>query len=168
MAAQVAGALLCSSTRWPTTYPDARFVVTHRDPVKAVASVLSLVESLTGTFSDADHHEYIAEHWPMLVQEMCDRMLDFRDANPGAVFHDMPYEQLVRDPVGAVREMYGTFGRELSPEAEQAMRDEIAERPQGVYGTHTYRLADFGLERAEVAERFARYYDRFDVPREAA
>ena len=113
------------------TYPDARFVVTHRDPVKAVASVLSLVESLTGTFSDADHHEYIAEHWPMLVQEMCDRMLDFRDANPDAVFHDMAYEQLVRDPVGAVREMYGTFGRELSPEAERAMRTEVAERPQG-------------------------------------
>jgi hypothetical protein len=150
------------------TYPDARFVVTHRDPVKAVASVLSLVESLTGTFSDADHHAYIAEHWPMLVQQMCDRVLDFRDANPDAVFHDMAYEQLVRDPVGAVREMYGTFGRELSPEAERAMRDEVAERPRGVYGTHTYQLADFGLQRAEVAERFARYYERFDVPREEA
>ena len=150
------------------TYPDARFVVTHRDPVKAVASVLSLVESLTGTFSDTDHHAYIAEHWPMLVQQMCDRMLDFRDANPGAVFHDVPYEQLVRDPVGAVREMYGTFGRELSPDAERAMRAEVAERPRGVYGTHTYQLADFGLSRDEVAERFARYYDRFDVPREAA
>ena len=111
-----------TSTRLADTYPDARFVVTHRDPVKAVASVMSLVESLTGTFSDADHHEYIAEHWPMLVEEMCNRMLDFRDANPDAVFHDMAYEHLVRDPVGAVREMYGTFGRELSPEAEQAMR----------------------------------------------
>ena len=104
----------------------------------------------------------------MLVQQMCDRMLDFRDANPDAVFHDMAYEQLVRDPVGAVREMYGTFGRELSPEAERAMRAEVAERPRGVYGTHTYQLADFGLDRAEVAERFARYYERFDVPREEA
>ncbi len=150
------------------TYPDARFVVTHRDPVKAVASVMSLVESLTKTFSDADHHEYIAEHWPMLVAEMCNRVLDFRDAHPDAVFHDMAYEQLVRDPVGAVREMYGTFGHELSPEAEQAMRVHADERPQGVYGTHSYQLADFGLDRAEVAERFARYYDRFDVPREEA
>jgi hypothetical protein len=104
----------------------------------------------------------------MLVQEMSDRVLDFRDTDPGAVFHDMAYEQLVRDPVGAVREMYDTFGRELSSEAEQAMRIEIAERPQGVYGTHTYRLADFGLDRADVSERFARYYDRFDVPREEA
>ncbi|MEX1007699.1 MAG: sulfotransferase [Acidimicrobiia bacterium] len=150
------------------TYPDARFVVTHRDPVKAVASVLSLVESLTGTFSDVDHHEYIAEHWPMLVEEMCNRVLDFRDANPNSVFHDMPYEQLVRDPVGAVRDMYGTFGRELSPEAEQTMRAHSAEQPQGVHGTHTYRLADFGLDRAEVAERFSRYYERFDVAREDA
>ena len=150
------------------TYPDTRFVVTHRDPVKAVASVMSLIESLTGTFSDVDHHEYIAEHWPMLVSEMCNRVLDFRDANPDAVFHDMPYERLVRDPVGAVRAMYGTFGRELSPEAEQAMRLEVETRPQGVYGTHSYQLADFGLERDEVAERFERYYDRFDVPREEA
>ena len=160
----------CSSRRTPGagSYPDARFVVTHRDPVKAVASVMSLVESLTGTFSDADHHGYIAEHWPMLVEEMCNRLLDFRDANPDAVFHDMAYEQLVADPVGAVREMYGTFGCELSAEAERLMRAEAALRPQGVYGTHSYRLADFGLERAEVAQRFTRYYDRFDVPREDA
>jgi hypothetical protein len=95
-------------------------------------------------------------------------VLDFRDANPDAVFHDMAYEQLVADPVGAVREMYGTFGRELSPEAELAMRDEIAVRPRGAYGTHSYRLADFGLDRAEVAERFTRYYDRFDVRLEDA
>ena len=64
--------------------------------------------------------------------------------------------------------MYGTFGRELSPEAEQAMRAEVAARPRGVYGTHSYHLADFGLERAEVAERFTRYYERFDVPQEDA
>jgi hypothetical protein len=150
------------------TYPDACFVVTHRDPVKAVASVMSLVESLTGTFSDADHHAYIARHWPMLVEAMCNRVLDFRDAHPEAVFHDMPYEQLVGDPVGAVRDLYGTLGRELSPDAARAMELEAVARPQGAHGTHTYRLADFGLTRDEVAERFARYYERFDVPREDA
>jgi len=150
------------------TYPDACFVVTHRDPVKAVASVLSLVESLTGTFSDADHHRYIAQHWPVMVQSMCDRVLDFRDHCPDAPFHDMPYEQLVRDPVGAVRDLYRTFGRELLPQAEEAMRVHADATPQGVHGTHTYRLADFGLTRDEVAERFTRYYERFDVPREDA
>ena len=150
------------------TYPGARFVVTHRDPVKAVASVLSLVESLTGTFSDVDHHAYIAQHWPMMVAEMSTRVLDFRDAHPDACFYDMPYEQLVRDPVGAVRDMYGAFGCELSPETALAMQQHAEDRPQGAHGTHAYRLADFGLTRDEVADRFTRYYERFDVPREDA
>jgi Sulfotransferase family len=150
------------------TYPDACFVVTHRDPVKAVASVMSLVESLTGTFSDADHHGYISRHWPDMVQAMCDRTLDFRDAHPEASFYDMPYEQLVRDPVGAVRDLYAALGHELAPETAAAMQRYADEKPQGAYGTHTYRLADFGLAYDDVARRFDRYYERFDVPRERA
>jgi hypothetical protein len=150
------------------TYPDACFVVTHRDPVKAVASVMSLVESLTGTFSDADHHDYIARHWPDMVQAMCDRTLDFRDAHPDATFHDMPYEQLVRDPVGAVRDLYATLGRELTPAAAAAMQHDADAKPAGAYGTHTYRLADFGYTYDDVAKRFERYYDRYDVQREDA
>ena len=67
-----------------------------------------------------------------------------------------------------MRDLYAKFGRDLSPEAEQAMRTRANESPRDAYGTHTYRLADFGLVRDEVAERFARYYDRFDVPREDA
>ena len=149
------------------TYPDARFVVTHRDPVKAVASVLSLVESLTGTFSERGssrvHRRALADARAGDVRPRA--RLPRRQPRRGV--HDMAYEQLVRDPVGAVREMYGTVARcELSPEAERAMRVDVAEHPQGQYGTHAYRLADFGLDRAEVAERFAScYYDRFDVPR---
>jgi hypothetical protein len=37
---------------------------------------------------------------------------------------------------------------------------------QGRYGSHTYSLAEFGLERGPIDERLARYYDRHDVPRE--
>jgi len=42
------------------------------------------------------------------------------------------------------------------------------ETPQGVYGTHMYRLADFGYTYDDVAKRFERYYERYDVPREDA
>ena len=94
--------------------------------------------------------------------------LDFRAAHPDARFHDMPYEQLVRDPVGAVRDLYRTFGRELTPETGAAMQQYADETPRGVYGTHTYRLTDFGLTYGEVAKRFERYYEQFDVPREDA
>ena len=40
--------------------------------------------------------------------------------------------------------------------------------PQHKYGTHTYSLAEVGVERAPLEARFARYYERYDVPREEA
>ena len=150
------------------TYPDARFVVTHRDPVKAVASVLSLVDSLSGTFTDVDHREYIASHWPRLMATICDRVVDFRERHPGTVFHDMAYRDLVDDPVAAIRAMYATFGDELDPEAAATMAAHAARSPQGAHGRHEYRLADFGLTRSDVEPSFERYLQQHDVPREDA
>ena len=40
--------------------------------------------------------------------------------------------------------------------------------PQHKYGTHTYSLAEVGVERAQLEPRFERYYERYDVPREDA
>ena len=70
--------------------------------------------------------------------------------------------------VGAVRRIYAAVGRELTPEAEAAMEAHLADQVQGKYGHHTYSLAEFGLERGPIDERLARYWDRFDVPRERA
>ena len=150
------------------TYPDARVVITHRDPVKCVASVLSLSNSLSGTFTDADHRDTIASHWPGLMAEFANRPVEFRARRPDAVIHDMPYEDLVADPVAAVRAMYATFGEELTDEAAGAMEAQAKESPQGAYGRHEYRLADFGLTRADVEPLFEPYLERHDVPREDA
>ena len=149
------------------TYPDAQFVVTHRDPVKALASVCSLVNAFSGIFSDADHRAYIAAHWTELVSAMIDGVLDYRDAHGDAAFHDMSYRELVDDPVGAVAGLYDHFGLELSLEAEAGMRAWTTDHRQGEHGRHTYSLAEFGLDRAAVDGRFDRYFMRHDVEREA-
>ena len=148
------------------TYPDARIVITHRDPVKCVASVLSLVSSLSGTFTDVDHRGYIAGHWPAMMGEFANRPAEFRARRPEVPVHDMPYTDLVSDPVGAIRAMYATFGEELSDEAAAGMAGYAEESPQGAHGRHEYRLADFGLTRADVEPMFEPYLARHDVPRE--
>ncbi len=150
------------------TYPDARIVITHRDPVKCVASVLSLVHSLSGTFTDEDHRAHIAAHWPVLMGEFANRPVAFRARRPDVAVHDMAYEDLVRDPVGSVRAMYTTFGEELTDEAASAMAAYSEASPQGAHGRHEYRLTDFGLTRADVEPRFGRYLARHDVRREEA
>lgn len=149
------------------TYPDACFVVTHRDPVAVVASTCSLVRSLSGTFSDADHGAYIATHWPDVLEQIVTRVDAFRRVNGDARFFDVAYGDLVGDPVGVVRAIHRHFGDDLSDDAAAAMARYASENRKGKHGTHAYRLDDLGLDRAALERRFAWYRERHDIPRES-
>jgi hypothetical protein len=142
-------------------YPDAKLVVTHRDPVKTLASTCSLIVSLTGTFSDGDFRSYIAGIWTDTVDLMINRTLEFRDAHPEVQFVDVLYDDYIADPIAAVARLYDELGRELTPDAEKAMREMATREPQHKFGRHTYALADVGLRREDVEDRFVRYYERF-------
>ncbi len=148
------------------TYPDARFVVTHRDPVIVVASTCSLVRSLSGTFSDADHGTYVASHWPDVLEQIVTRSDAFRDAHGDERFYDVAYVDLVRDPVGTVRAIYEHFDEELSGDAAAAMARYASDNRQGKHGTHAYRLEDLGLDPVTLEERFAPYRERHVIPHE--
>lgn len=143
------------------TYPGARFVVTHRDPVAAVASVCSLARKLTGVFTDADFTGYIARQWPMLAERMVGGVVEFREQHPEAQFYDMPYRALVSDPVGEVTRMYSHFGLELTDRTHQAMVDHVRANPASKHGTHSYSLEEFGLRAEDVRERFTGYLDEY-------
>jgi hypothetical protein len=145
-------------------YPDARLVLLHRDPVVLCASVCSLITTLSGIFSDADHHVYIAEKWTGLLEQCVARVEAFRTENPSHPIVDVQYADLVREPVAEVRRVYEAFGEELSPEAAAGMADHVRSHPQGEFGVHRYDLSQFGLDGAELTDRFAGYRERYDVP----
>jgi hypothetical protein len=145
------------------TYPDAKLLMTHRDPVAVTASVCSLVRSLGGTFSDADHRAYIASHWPAVMEETLRRTAAFRAAHPEIHVVDLTYRELLADPVAAIGRACDELGQPLSPEAEARMAAYAAANPQGRHGRHTYDLADFGLDHGALAERFAWYPGAFGL-----
>lgn len=144
-------------------YPDARVVVTHRDPVTVVASLCSLVPSLSGTFSSADHTASIARRWPEVAETIVTRLMQHRDRSGDGPFFDVQYEDLVADPIAVVRSISTWDGTPLSPTEEAAMRAHLVAHPQGAFGRHRYSLDDFGLDAGEVRERFAAYCDRFGI-----
>lgn len=144
-------------------YPDARLVLLHRDPVVLAASVCSLISTLSGTFTDADHTAYIAEHWTGILETSIERIGAFRSAHPEHPILDVQYADLVRDPVATVAGIYEATGSSLSDGAAAAIAEHVAANPKGKFGTHRYDLAEFGLRAGEVAERFAGYVERYDV-----
>src|ERR1700730_8764032 len=85
-----------------SVYPDARLGLLHRDPVVLCASVCSLIRTLSGTFTDADHTAYVAAHWTAMLEESVRRINAFRDAHPEHPIVDVQYADLVGDPLRAV------------------------------------------------------------------
>ena len=147
-----------------SVYPDAQLVLLHRDPLELCASVCSLITSLSGTFSDADHRAYIAKHWVDTLAESITRIDAFRAAHPEHPIIDVQYNDLVRQPVDTVEAIYR---RPLDAATRAAMATYVAANPKGSRGRHGYDLADFGLNRAELRERFAGYVQRYQIPNES-
>jgi len=146
-------------------YPDARFVLTHRDPTEIVASVCSLARSLGGTFSDADWSDWIRATWPEVIAELADHQLAFRARleadGRGDAFVDVSYGRMVADPLGAVRDIYTGLGEEIDPVAAEAMRAHTSTHVKDRFGRHSYSLADWGLDHDVLTERFGPYLDRY-------
>jgi hypothetical protein len=155
-----------------TVYPDAQLVLVHRDPVVLCASVCSLISTLSGTFSDADHRAYIAGHWVAMLEESIRRIDAFRATHPEHPIVDVRYDDLVRDPLGTVESIYSSTGHAagdgIDERARTAIRTYVTAHPKDALGVHRYNLDEFGLSGTELAGRFADYVDRYDVPMTSA
>lgn len=145
------------------TYPDARLVLLHRDPVALTGSVCSLIEVMSSTFSDHDHRDYIARHWTDTLEESVRRVDDFRARHPEHPIHDVHYADLARDPVATVQGIYAAHDLEPGAGAFEAMAGYLASHPRGEFGTHRYDVARFGLTEGELRERFVGYTTTYGV-----
>ncbi len=109
-------------------YPDVRLVLLHRDPIVLSASVCSLISTLSGTFTDADHTAYVAEHWTAMLEESVQRIDAFRAAHPEHPIVDVQYGDLVHDPLRTVEDLYVACGAVLDDTARGRDRC-VCERP---------------------------------------
>ncbi len=151
-------------------YPDARIVQTHRDPLRVIASLASLVACLRWMASDAVDQRAIAVEWTERLAAGLAHATAVRAARPattGPVF-DMHFQELIRDEIGMVRRIYAHFGIELTADAERRMRAFLAANPRDKHGAHRYTLADAGLDITTERARYEAYRVRYDVASEPA
>jgi hypothetical protein len=130
------------------TYPDARVVITHREPTEVLGSVTSLVANLRRAFSDTVDEAEIARYHLDLYGRSLDALVD-TDLSTAHVVH-IDQRRLIADPQGTLDRLCARF--ELLPVA-------VDGRPPAEAGQHEYSLV--GVDRAELDEVFARYRERF-------
>jgi hypothetical protein len=147
-------------------YPDARIILTHRDPLKVLASCASFTEVLRGAFTDHIDKEALGLEVRRRWEAGAQLAVNWRQERTDRRFLDVHYLDLVRDPMTMVRRIYDHFEMELTPAAIQAMTGFLAANPQGKRGVHRYCLEEFGMEPEEERRRFQFYTDFFGIESE--
>lgn len=149
-------------------YPDALLVQTHRDPLRIIASLGSLVSTLRRLGSDDTSNPEAAAEFADYIVEGLDRSVTAREdgtIRPDRVI-DVQFGAFMADPFSTIRDVYQRLGLQLSDDAESRMRAFLAANPQDKFGAHKYTFADTRLDEGALRERARRYQEYFDVPSE--
>jgi len=141
-------------------FPDARFVMTHRDPTDVMLSVTQLYADYVGKMTDKLDLHYMGElnvrHWSIGMQ----RALAFRDHGNDHRFYDIHFLAMQRDPIGAVRGLYDWLGEPVSETFARAMQEWWRENAENREQHERPDPARFGLDLDRIRPLFADYTAR--------
>jgi hypothetical protein len=146
-------------------YPDATLVWLHRDPVQVAASrTMMMADIADGMFGAADLHALAKMHLDLTRAGVANTMSNPMVDDP-RILH-VRYSDFVADQVETVRRYYEFSGRELTPRAESAMRNYLADNRGDRHGKFRYStqlLVDIGENLDALHAEFRPFRDRFGV-----
>lgn len=149
------------------TFPDAKLVFMHRDPIKTVGSIMSLTWYYAVQHTDLPCRAQIRDVWMDFYEQMARRCIAARKHIPAAQQLDVHYADMNRDWRTEMRRIYEFAGIEFSADAESAMAGWLAESErEGLHSGHRYALEDFGTTAEEVDARMKFYREHYAIPYE--
>jgi hypothetical protein len=144
------------------TYPDARIIWTHRDPVQTIASRIvltgELVEGLTG--------EVDWKAQAKLQLAMSRAGFQSTLSNPlvnDPRIHHVRYTDFVSDPVGTIEGFYNKYDIPFGPETDAALRGYLQNNKADRYGKFRYSTDIIGEDIGALHTEFERYRKRFGL-----
>lgn len=144
-------------------FPYACIVQTHRDPVKALPSLCSvLAMSRRILEGDGVMLARIGRRECRYWSEAVNRAAQARERSPRQFF-DVHHARFHAEPMRVVGELYEHFELDLNAEVSTAMRAWLNANPANRLGEHRYTPEQFDLDPAEIRRTFASYTQRFRI-----
>ena len=153
-------------------FPDATIVWTHREAREAVGSLCSFIRATQdmyeGEFIKLDK---LGEDVLNFAKEWIKRADEFFSSkeSKGHPTANVHYDDLVKDPVGTVRNLYKDLGRSFTDEYEQRLLTYVAEnkkqrealKKSGQSKLHSYNIEDFDIKQEEVDQALQWYVKKY-------
>lgn len=139
-------------------YPDATFVVTHRDPTVLIPSTCSVMVSsrrqrIPHWSPDESFGQEMLSHFAGAMRRLHESRVRIGEHR----FLDIGQPELERDAVTTAERIYEFVGLPLTATVRTTIADWAAENQRGSRGAHTYSAEDYGLTTEQIREAFADY-----------
>jgi hypothetical protein len=144
-------------------YPHAKFIMTHRSPLRVIPSVASLQHHMQsercvpGALCKQERAAHLLRFWERGMA----RGLAARAAIGEDRFFDIRNDDVVRKPIEVFEQLYSWLGWDLDAAMLGRVEDYAGRHAPGAFGEHHYTLDEFGLSADRVRSSFRDYMDRF-------
>mmetsp|Transcript_6872 Transcript_6872/g.8933 ORF Transcript_6872/g.8933 Transcript_6872/m.8933 type:complete len:154 (+) Transcript_6872:3-464(+) len=140
-------------------FPDAKFIVTHRDPVAFSKSAISLLAYAGGTENENLNLSKLAEFWLGQIANLLTRMKTHLEDIPSNQVIHVKFDDFVRDNINIVRSILVKNHLELDDATLDAVNDYLDANPRDGAMKFQYSLEAFNLTADNVREQFQFYSD---------
>ncbi|MGD9866537.1 MAG: sulfotransferase [Hyphomicrobiales bacterium] len=147
-------------------YPDARFVHIARDPLITYASTMRLwrtMLSIQGIENPPQAEDWLEDYVLDTFEVLHRRYEEDRPLIPEGHLTEITYEELVADPKGVMRRIYGDLGLGDFGRAEKEVDAYLASNAD--YKTNRYETDP--AKEAQLRTRWADYFKRFGYDRKS-
>jgi Sulfotransferase family len=146
------------------TFPDATFVLTHRDPVASIQSAITMSCYAARVFRRRIDTQGYRDYWIDRYQRLLKRCVADRDCLPEAKTLDVYFHEWTRDPDTILRDIYRRADLPLTDGTLAELHGYLKGHEHGSGGKITYHLRrDFAISAEEIRSKFEFYFNRFAV-----
>jgi hypothetical protein len=138
-------------------FPSAKLILTHRDPLRAVVSMITMMLYASRQVYEPTRLREEARDWVDRLelmlrrsQEQAGRIL------PGSLLH-VRFDELIAEPEDTVRRICAFAGVDVDDASAAALQTYLRGHVRDPHGRIDYRFEDLGLREGEIRERFAFY-----------
>ncbi|HWD56160.1 MAG TPA: sulfotransferase [Acidimicrobiales bacterium] len=149
------------------TFPDATFVVTHRDPVSVTTSMVTMLAYTARLTRDCVDVPGIGHYWADRLEQMLANCAEQHSILPADRTIDVHFDDFMADDLAMVARVYDVASQPLDRSSRHAMRAFVAGHPRGKFGAIDYDLTEFDLDPAACRRAFSFYSERFGVTSES-
>ena len=146
-------------------FPQAKFIHIIRDPYVVYPSSIHLLKTLSRVHSlQRPMFEGLDEKVLSTYVDLYRKLDEGRELVDPSRFYELRYEDLIGDPEGQLRQLYGHLGLDGFEEYLPRLRKYLAEHAH--YATNTYELT--AEQRAIVTERWGEVIRRYGYRQDSA